>query len=170
VAACSTEEIRVFDYCGNELHCICFDRRFVAMEAYEDLLVIVYHSSLPVFGCQALKMRIYRITSSTVSIDRDVPLVIQPNSILKWLGFSEEGMIFSQDSLEYVRCYSFNRNEWQTVFTLEGKKERLFVQHIEGIHIYGFRIDHRENEKEEPKVLPRSLPRKVLMDWPQLPL
>lgn len=34
VAAINNEEIRIFDYSGNELHCLCFDRRFVTMEAY----------------------------------------------------------------------------------------------------------------------------------------
>lgn len=158
----------MLDYAGNELHCICFDRRFVTMDAYEDLLAVVYHSSLPMWGCQSLKMRIYKITPFSVTVDRDVILPIRPNSILKWFGFSEEGMIFCQDSLEMVRCYSFNRDLWQTVFSLEGKHERLFIQHIEGSDIFGFRLEHRDEEREEPKVLPRSLPRKIGMEWSDL--
>jgi len=55
-------------------------------------------------------MRIYKITSQSVSVDRDVPVVLTPYSVLKWFGFSEEGMIFCQDSKENVRGYSFNRN------------------------------------------------------------
>ena len=69
------------------------------MEAYEDLLAIVYHSSPPSWGCQILKMRIYKVTAFAVTVERDVPLVLTPNSIVKWFGFSEEGMIFCQDSL-----------------------------------------------------------------------
>lgn len=118
VAAINHEEIRVFDYAGNELHSICFDRRFMTMEAYEDLLVVVYHGTLPMWGCQSLKMRIYNITPFAVKVERDVSVPIRPNSILKWFGFSEEGMLFCQDSLEIVRSYSFKRDEWQVVFSL----------------------------------------------------
>jgi hypothetical protein len=32
------------------------------MESYEDMLAIVYHSGVPMWGCQALRVRIYRIT------------------------------------------------------------------------------------------------------------
>ena len=99
IAASNPDEIRIFDYAGNELQCICFDRRFITMEAYEDLLAVVYHSSLPMWGCQNIKMRIYKITPFSVTVDRDVLLPIKPNSILKWFGFSEEGMILCQDSL-----------------------------------------------------------------------
>ena len=61
--------------------------------------MIVYHSAPPLWGCQSLKMRIYKINSLGVTVDRDVPVVIKPNSILKWFGFTEEGMIVCQDSL-----------------------------------------------------------------------
>jgi hypothetical protein len=110
------------------------------MEAYEDMLVVVYHSTLPMWGCQSIKMRIYKITTFSVKVERDVNVPIRPNSILKWFGFSEEGMLLCQDSLEVVRCYSFKRDEWQVVFSLEGKQERLFIQHVQGSDIFGFRL------------------------------
>ena len=53
---------------------------------------------MPMWGCQSLKMRIYKIETHSVSIDRDVMVNIKPNSILKWFGFSEEGLICCQDS------------------------------------------------------------------------
>ncbi len=59
------------------------------MEAYEDLLVVVYHAGLPVWGCQNLKMKIYKITTSSVIVDRDVIVPLKSKSILKWFGFSE---------------------------------------------------------------------------------
>lgn len=144
LAVSNTEEIRVFDFAGNELHCLCFDRRFVTIEAYEDLLAVVYHGTMPMWGCQNLRMRVYRVGMAGVSVDRDVAVSIRPNSLLKWFGFSEEGSLCCQDSLETVRCYSFGREQWQTVFSLEGKMECLFIQHIEGSDIYGFKLPHRE--------------------------
>lgn len=131
------------DFSGNELHSLSFDRRFVTMEAYEDLLVVVYHSTMPMWGCQSLKMRIYKINPFAVKVEREAKMPIRPNSLLKWFGFSEEGMLFCQDSLEVVRSYSFRRDEWSTVLSLEGKEECLFIQHIQMMDIFGFRIEHR---------------------------
>jgi len=38
----------------------------VAMEAYEDMLAVVYHSAPPTWGCQSLKMAIFSISGSKV--------------------------------------------------------------------------------------------------------
>lgn len=70
------------------MHCISFDRLSITFEAYEDMLAIVYHGALPLFGCQALKMRIYKITQQLVTLQKDVNIPIKPNSHLKWFGFS----------------------------------------------------------------------------------
>jgi hypothetical protein len=88
----------VFDYSGNELHTISFDRKIVAMEAYEDVLAVVFHSGLPMWDCQSFKMRIYKVNEFTFQNEKDVMLSMNSNSRLKWFGFSEEGMIYCQDS------------------------------------------------------------------------
>lgn len=59
VCAVNKTEIKVWDWVGNQLHSVAFDRRFVAMAAYQDLLAIVYHSSLPMWGAQSYKMILY---------------------------------------------------------------------------------------------------------------
>lgn len=94
------------------------------------MLAVVYHGSVPMWGCQILKMRLYTVNEYSVKLERDVTLPIKSNSQLKWFGFSEEGMIYCQDNLEVLRCYSYESNEWHVVFSLEGKAERLFIQHI----------------------------------------
>ena len=129
-------------------------------------MVVVYHSALPMWDCQSLKMKVYRVSTSCVEFERDVVVPIRPNSILKWFGFSEEGMLVCQDSLEAVRCYSWSLNEWRVFYSLEGTRDSLFIQHIEGMDIYGFRLEQRENVKQQPMVLPRSIPRKIPMVWP----
>jgi hypothetical protein len=98
VAVCSSDAVKILDYSGNELHTFCFDRKLVAFEAYEDTLAVAFHSALPLWRCQALKVRIYRITAETVTIERDTMLPLKANSHLKWFGFSEEGMLYCQDT------------------------------------------------------------------------
>jgi hypothetical protein len=140
LAACSKDELKILDYSGNELHSLCFDRRMVTVEAYEDLLAVVYHGGLPLWGCQSLKVRIYRIGVDAVKLERDTVIPLKPNSFLKWLGFSEEGMLYCQDNLEVLRGYIYERDEWQPVYSLENTSERLFIQHISGLDIYGFKL------------------------------
>jgi hypothetical protein len=51
--------IVVVDHGGNQLRRLEFDRKVVAMAAYEDLLVVVFHDGVPMWGCQSLRMAIY---------------------------------------------------------------------------------------------------------------
>ncbi len=53
------DEIKVWDWVGNELHSVSFDRKFICMAAYEDLLAIVYHSSVPLWGASFYKMLVF---------------------------------------------------------------------------------------------------------------
>lgn len=85
------------------------------------MLAVVYHGGLPAYGYQQLKVKIYKITTNSVILDRDIIMPLKSKSILKWFGFSEEGMMLCQDTAEIVRAYSFFRNEWQSVYSLEGK-------------------------------------------------
>jgi hypothetical protein len=64
------------------------------------------------WGCQAIKVRIYRITSESVTLERETPLPMKPNSHMKWFGFSEEGLLYCQDTKEVLRAYLFDRDEW----------------------------------------------------------
>jgi hypothetical protein len=95
---------------------------------------------------------------------------IKANSLLKWFCFSEEGMLYCQDSLEVLRGYIYERDEWMPVHSLENSTDRLFIQHISGTDIFGFKLEQKQGKREEPKVLPRSLPRRIPMDLPSLPL
>lgn len=47
----------------------------------------------------------------------------------------------------------------------DGTKYKLYIQHIENYEIYGFRIEQKEGEPVGPTVLPRSLPRKILLEF-----
>jgi len=43
-------------------------------------------------------MRIYRVGKEGLKLDRDIMLPMKTNSRLKWFGFSQEGMIYCQDT------------------------------------------------------------------------
>lgn len=48
---------------GNEMKTVSFDRLIVAMAAYENLLAIVYHESIPIDGSQCLAMQLFFVNS-----------------------------------------------------------------------------------------------------------
>lgn len=114
------------------------------MEAYEDLLVVVYHHNLPMWDCQNLKMRIYNITLLSSHFVKDTIIPMKFQSRIKWFGFSQQGMIFCQDTLEVLRCYKFDKDEWQVLYSLQEKPERLYIQHIEGMDAYGFKLEQKQ--------------------------
>ncbi len=58
------------------------------MAAYEDLLAIIYHSSLPMWGVQSYKMLIFEVTSKSMKCIKDVIIPCKQNVALKWFGFS----------------------------------------------------------------------------------
>jgi hypothetical protein len=66
-------------------------------------------------------MKIYDISLHAYKFERESIVPISSNSILKWFGFSEEGMMFSQDNKGKIRCYNFHADEWTTVLASEIK-------------------------------------------------
>jgi hypothetical protein len=129
------------DFGGSELHSVCFDRSLVAFEAYEDLMVVVYNSAPAMWGCKILEAKIYKVSMEGVKLEKKVPVPLSPNSFLKWFGFSEEGMLICQDTMERISCFRWDNEEWQTVHTLEKTKDRFYIQHISGCDLYGFKLE-----------------------------
>jgi hypothetical protein len=54
--------IRVFSSEGVQRTIICQGTPFVTMAGYENLLAVVYHAGPAVYGCQALKLKIFDMT------------------------------------------------------------------------------------------------------------
>ena len=52
------------------------------------MLVVIYHSGMPMWGCQSLKMMVMRVTKRSVERERDVEVPLKARSQLKWFGFS----------------------------------------------------------------------------------
>lgn len=77
----------IFDLAGNFTSSISFSKKFVAMTAYEDTLVLAYIDSIPVYGCQNLRMNIWNINGVREAIE-NVCISVRPSSTLKAFGFS----------------------------------------------------------------------------------
>jgi hypothetical protein len=86
----TNSEIKIFDMAGHEIRTISFDRQLVAMRAFENILVMVYHESVPIWDCQQLSMQLYlidaKIKQAHLISNGHVP--ITRKSLLRWLDFS----------------------------------------------------------------------------------
>ena len=80
------------------------------MTAYENLLAVVYHGGPSVYGCQALRLKIIDMTPTgptAFSTLKEMDCPISRGAILQWLGFSEEGQLYSYDTEGVFRGLSF---------------------------------------------------------------
>lgn len=57
------------------------------MAAYEDMFAAVYVDSIPMWGCQNLRMNIWNVNGVNEPID-NVYVPLRPKSTLKAFGFS----------------------------------------------------------------------------------
>ena len=80
------------------------------------MLVAVYHQSVPMWGSQQISMQMIIVDSSSqVKMLANVPVPIRPQSLLRSIHFSEEGMLLSQDTTGTMRAFSLERGDWTTV-------------------------------------------------------
>ena len=87
--------------------------RIITMTAYENLLAIFYHGSLPFTGDQCIRVKIFDITTLRVSMD--CALNISPRSELKWAGFSSNGILYVQDTKQSVWTL-VNVDVWSCIY------------------------------------------------------
>lgn len=74
-------------------------------------------------------------------------------SILRWFGFSNEGMIFSQDNYGIIRAYSFEAKEWTSLY-FDGLQDTRKAW-IVGFKNYEVVFWRTTDSEPEPTVRPR---------------
>jgi hypothetical protein len=82
-----------------------------------------------------------------------VPHPGEKGLILKWFGFSMEGMIFSKDSGGNIRAYSLEANEWTHVLSENSNDNRKTW--IIGFKEYCMVYWKTTETEPEPTVRPR---------------
>lgn len=105
----------IYDLAGNFMSSISFDRKFVAMAAYEDILAFAYIDSVPMFGCQNIRMNIWNINGVVESME-SICVSLRPSSVVKAFGFSEEGLLYCQDSHDWIRVFNMQAKKWVDIF------------------------------------------------------
>jgi hypothetical protein len=156
VAAYTNKKIiRIFGPEGIETDMIGFHEPVIGMCFYENLLAIVYHSSLPFSGNQCSKVRIINLSSKEVVLDST--LILSNDSKIRWFGFSEEGIFYVQDT-KYMVWGQQNEHVWTPVF--DGAKEaNMWILGISEQNIISIRLQYGELEPLQlVNYLPMSIP------------
>ena len=99
----------------------------VSMVGYENHLALVYHSGPSIYGCQALKVKIYDMSNRNYNILYDIECPISRYSNLVWLGYSEEGMLFTFDSEGLLRTLNPLNKQWVPVIDFKYKFPETFA-------------------------------------------
>ena len=86
------------------------------MRGYENILAIVYHETIPIWGSQQLSTQLFIVDSPSSSMLPHTHLPMKPGALLKSFFFSEEGMLFSQDSTSIIRAFSLETGQWTSVY------------------------------------------------------
>lgn len=79
----------------------------VALAAYENLLACIYHDSVPMWGCQSLRMQLFMIENESSKLLSSHPVPLKYGSTLKSFGFSTEGLLYAEDKTGTIRVYNF---------------------------------------------------------------
>ena len=95
--------------------------------------------------------------SSEVAAIGSTHVPIKRTSLLHWLDFSREGMLFSQDSTGEMRAFSIETNEWTSVYPDAADTTGKFW----AIGVDSYKLTYWKTTKTdpEPTVAPRFEPR-----------
>ena len=129
--ACYTDKgyIRVFSQEGVQKYVFHQSSLVTTMVGYENMLVVVYHAGLPLFGDQQLKYKIidcglgqYSSTMGLASAQYSVVLEgqfpVSRFNLVKWVGFTEEGMLTALSSNGVISGLNFKNNQWVPILDL----------------------------------------------------
>ncbi|CAG9804650.1 unnamed protein product [Chironomus riparius] len=107
--------LRIFTTMGTQREVLMVPGPVVCMSAYDNKLVVAYHTSNT---CNKYSIMIINILGLAVS-NRTVEIPFAQNMRLNWLGFSDVGSIIAFESSGRVISYNIKKNLWMPICNLE---------------------------------------------------
>lgn len=119
----SLNYMRFFTLGGIQTMIISMPGPVVTMAGYKNQIAIIYHAAAPVLGCQALCGEFWFINemnpnSEAEYFKEDFKVSVTPEHNLVWMGFSDNGDLYSVDSADVVRAFWRRALSWIPVCTL----------------------------------------------------
>lgn len=110
--------LRIFSLYGNQRMILSLPQ-VICMAGYENHLAYVYHSSLPLFNNQSLRIKILNSNAYFNEI-YDGVLPLSPEASLTWFGYSEDGVLLTLDSRKILRGFFFGvSTNWIPLLDIE---------------------------------------------------
>jgi len=114
-------------------------------------------------------MKILNMATRENQMIMDADCAVTPTSELRWFGFSEEGQLFSYDSLGIVRSFSYTTQTWTPRHDFKVRHAHLFRQlWIAGVaeqHLY---VIEMPKDHEAPSVALKTSVRRFPLRMPLL--
>ncbi|KAJ3400432.1 hypothetical protein HDV05_001092, partial [Chytridiales sp. JEL 0842] len=128
VVATDLKYLRFFTFSGLQTDIRCLPGSVVALVGHGDLLMVVYHATGASHGDQRLEYMLINVVAGT-TLKKDW-LPMSPKSTLVWVGFSENGMPGTYDSLGVLRVLRpHNDFQWTPVFDSRIVREGKQIYH-----------------------------------------
>ena len=97
------------------------------MSGYENLLAIVCHAGPPVYGCQAYRLKVINMEERNYSVVVDTECPVSRDSVINWLGFSEEGQFMTLDTEGVLRAFNFRNHQWIPCLDFKSRSNRVWI-------------------------------------------
>ena len=135
----SNSLIRVYDHAGTQMLSFTFDSSLTTIISFEYFIGVVYSTSLPLFGHQSLKIREYNLKNNKIELDLNI--AISPSSKLQWIGYSDDGVFYTQDSLGIIRTLK-DKIFWTPI--LENSNTNFWITGVIDKELTGFKLLNNE--------------------------
>ncbi|KAK6618989.1 hypothetical protein RUM44_003370 [Polyplax serrata] len=120
--ATNANNIRIFTFAGTQKQVLALAGPIVAMSGYEKKLFVTYHAG--VFESQNINFGIYEVSGIYVRTMTPLqPLPLSPKSLLKWIGFTDEGTPCTYDSNGHVRILGHDCIHWMVVSNTQNQRK-----------------------------------------------
>ena len=161
--------IRIFSTEGIQKHLICQGTQLVTMVGYENFLAVVYHAGPAFLASQSMRVKIINMATRDYKTMIDVECPISPNSIMTWAGFSEEGQVFTFDSMGVLRSFSYTEQQWTVRLDFKQRYSSIFKQvWIVGVYESEILFIEMPKDHDAPSMIARNATRRVKMSSPLL--
>ncbi|TNV85001.1 hypothetical protein FGO68_gene11836 [Halteria grandinella] len=165
--------IRVFSHEGVQRTILCQGTPFVTLTAYENLLAVIYHAGPSVYGAQSLRLKLLDMSPTgptSYAVIKDLECPISRYSNLVWIGYSEEGQLFTYDSEGVFRGLNCRNWQWTPVFdfkfALPGTYGQLWIVGVDASEILALEMPKGYVAPQYPQQ--RSMVRKFKFKFPFL--
>lgn len=115
--------VRVFTSGGIQTHLLSITGRVVCISAFDQLLMVIYHSSSGMPEEQSLSMYVLRIEHKPVTkhpVPNPTPVALTPKSLISWAGFTDEGTPCVVDTECVVRIFDARLgNTWTPISSMK---------------------------------------------------